>query len=464
MKTDGSRRVAIVGASFAGLFAAAAMASAGAEVTVLERDRLQDRAEPRSGVPQGAQPHILLYRGLLGVEALLPGLERDVAEAGGLRLDTAKMPWLGRYGWAPNHLPSFDILSVSRPVLELLVRRRVLQIPRVRIRDGFRVSGLAHTTEGWQIRGSTGDSVFADLVVDASGRGSRLPQWLGELGYTVPEPHIVEAKLGYASRRYQGPPSPPLESGLVIIPTPESPVGSTILPIEDRQWLVLAAGYGDRRPSRDPDEFTDFLTALRDRAATDLLSRLQPLGEIAVYRQTGNRRVPYAQAKRWPPRLLVTGDALCAFNPIYGQGITVAAMQAELLRAAVTDVRDIRSTRRLQRRLFAVTDLPWAVATSEDVRQPSSTGRQKTRQRIMAVWTDRMNRLVVAGDPACAEALVEVYHLVGAPRLLFSHRVVASVLRSYVRGVPPPLPRPAVLDRLVSAEEGEEGRTADRRV
>ena len=445
--TRSARRVVLIGASFAGLFAAAATAASGAEVTVLERDRLIDRAEPRPGVPQGVQPHVLLYRGLIAVEDLLPGFGQDVLDAGGLRLDTGKLPWLGPHGWSPTGLPSYDILSISRPRLELLVRRRVLELPGVRLRDGFRVSSLGQTADGWEVRSSTGETVLADLVIDASGRGSRLPHWLAELGYPVPEPESVEAKLGYASRRYRGPESPPLETGLVIVPTPESPVGSTILPIEDRQWLVLAAGYGKRRPTRDVSRFADFLTSVRDQSAADLVSCLQPVGDVAVYRQTGNRRIPYARGARWPRGLLVTGDALCAFNPIYGQGITVAAVQAELLGNAIRRVHDVRSTRHLQRKLEAVTNLPWSVATSADTRQTSS-GRQTAAERMLARWTDRMDRLVVGGDPACAAAFTEVYHLVGAPSRLFSPPVVRAVLRSYVRGVPPPLPRPEVLDRI----------------
>jgi 2-polyprenyl-6-methoxyphenol hydroxylase-like FAD-dependent oxidoreductase len=455
--TNPPRRVVIIGASFAGLLAAAAIARSGAEITLLERDRLTDRFEPRPGVPQGIQPHILLYRGLLTAEALLPGLERSVLDAGGLRLDTGKFAWLGPHGWSPTHLPSYDILSVSRPVLELLVRRRVLEIPGVTLQDGFQVSGLSQTADGWEVRGSTGETVLSDVAVDASGRGSRLPHWLAELGYSVPEPETVEARLGYASRRYQGPEPPPLETGLVIVATPESPVGSTILPIEDQQWLVLAAGYGERRPSRDTSRFADFLSSLRDQAAADLVGCLQPLGDVAVYRQTGNRRIPYARAACWPRGLLVLGDALCAFNPIYGQGITVAALQAELLGKAIGDMHGGRSSRRMQRRLAAVTNLPWSIAASEDLRQPTSSGRQTAVQRLLTRWTDRMNRLAVSGDPACAAALTQVYHLVGAPSLLLSPRVVTAVLRSYVHGMPPALPRPAVLDQIAAPDGAGRG-------
>ncbi|MBO0812676.1 MAG: hypothetical protein J2P23_11620, partial [Microlunatus sp.] len=433
---------------------------AGAEVTLLERDRLSDRAEPRPGVPQGVQPHVVLHRGLLTLEGLLPGLERTILDRGGLRIDTGKIPWLGLHGWSAQQ-PSYDILSISRPVLELLVRCHVLGIPGVGLRDGFRVTGLATAANGWEVRDSTGETAVGDVVVDASGRGSRLPHWLNDLRCPAPEPESIEARLGYASRRYQGPEDPPLETGLVIVATPDSPVGSTVLPIEDRQWLALAAGYGERRPSRDSSRFVDFLGSLRDPAAADLVSRLQPVGDVAVYRQTGNRRIPYASGGHWPRGLLVTGDALCAFNPIYGQGITVAALQAELLGKMIGRIRGVRSTRRLQRRLLAVTDLPWSIATSEDLRQPTASGRQTAPQRLITRWTDRIDRLAVGGDPACAAALTQVYHLVGAPRLLFSPRVVTAVLRSAVRGIPPPLPRPAVLDRIAAPTDPDQD-SADR--
>ena len=459
--TNSPGRVVIIGASFAGMFAAAALVRAGAEVTLLERDRLPDRIEPRPGVPQGSQPHVLLHRGLLTAERLLPGLEQEIIEAGGLFLDTGEMPWLGAYGWSPTHLPSYEIVSISRPVLEHLVRRRTLEIPGVTLREGFRVNGLRHTGR-WEVQGAAGERIVAELVVDASGRGSRLSHWLDEMGCAVGEAETVEARLGYASRRYQGPERPPLDTGLVIVPTTQSPVGATILPVEDRQWLALADGYGDRRPSRDPDEFADFFAGLRDSAAADLLSCLQPLGDVAVYRQTGNRRMPYAQAERWPAGLVVIGDALCAFNPIYGQGMTVAALQAELLGSGIGRLHDERTTRRLQRRLAAVTDLPWSVATSEDLRQLPGGIRQTAVQRLFGWWTERVGRLAVAGDPACAAAFSEIYHLVGSPRQLFAPAVLAAVLRSTIRGVPPPMPRPAALDSIPVPTDRDEDPTGLR--
>jgi 2-polyprenyl-6-methoxyphenol hydroxylase-like FAD-dependent oxidoreductase len=448
MSHDDRADVMIIGASFAGLFAAAAAAGAGVRVQVVERDELPDRAEPRPGVPQGVQPHVLLYRGLVAAEALLPGFEQDLLDAGGLRYNSGQMPWLSRPGWMPITRRAYDIVSISRPLMELVVRRRVQGLPGVEIHTGARVSGIRPTGSGWEVHCADGAALTAGLVIDASGRGSRLPHWLEALGYRAPEPLQVDAKLGYASRRYQGPTPPPVPTGVVLLATPETATGGLALPVEQGQWLVMGGGYGDRRPARDPNQFVAFLAGLRDPAVWQLVGGMEPLADVAIHRQTGNQRRPYARRGPWPAKLLVMGDALCAFNPIYGQGITVAACQAELLRRRLGTVRDERTTRRLQRRLSAATNFPWSVATAEDLRYPSCNGDQNRVQRLLARWTDRMTELAAGGDECCGDALIGAYQLMASPRTLFSPGVVRSVSRSLIRGIPPPTPRPAVLERL----------------
>jgi len=220
------------------------------------------------------------------------------------------------------------------------------------------------------------------------------------------------------------------------------------LPIEDDRWLILENGYGDQRPGRDVTSFEHFLATLPDPALSRLVAALEPDGDVAVHRQTGNQRRAYGRRGAWPSGLLVVGDSLCAFNPIYGQGITVAACQAEVLQKGVGHVGDARSTRRLQQRISAVTNFPWAVSTSEDLRYPDANGRQDLVQRLMSRWTDRVSRLAVGGDTACLGALADTYHLMGSPARMFGPRVTASVLRSLVGALPAPSPRPAVLDQL----------------
>ncbi len=443
--------VVVVGASFAGLLTGAAAQRAGHTVTVLERDELPPDARSRPGVPQDRQPHILLRRGLDAIEALLPGAADDLVAAGGVRFNTGRIPWLSEFGWNPLGDVGYDIVSLSRPLLESVVRRRVVGLERLTLRERTRVSGLRRTDGRWTVQLETGDELAADLaadlVVDASGRSSRLPHWLSALGVPTPEPSVVEAGLGYASRRFSG--RVPLSTGVVLLATPADPRGGLALQVEHGEWLVCAAGYGEHRPGRTEAEFDDFLATLRDPALAHLTAGLEPVSEVAVHRQTGNRRHAYGTGADWPAGLLVVGDALTAFNPIYGQGITVAALEAQLLADELVRWTSGAPTRVLQRRLAHLTDLPWAVATGSDRRILGA--RMTLRDRLTDRWIARLSRLAASGDEASGRALSDVYHLIGSPLLLLAPAVVAGVGRSVITGVRPAADRPPVLDQLVAS-------------
>ena len=445
-RRGGVREVVVVGASLSGLFAAAAAADAGCRVTVLERDVLPDGAVPRSGVPQSPQPHVLLHRGLLAAATIVPGLEQDMVEAGAVRVNTGQLPWCGPYGWQPTDIPSFDVLSLTRPRLEHLVRRRVLARPDVRVVDGVRVQELERRGAGWALHGSDGVVRTADVVVDASGRSSRLPHWLAALGVTVAEPEVVDASLGYACQLFTSPTGRPPRTGVVVQATPQLPRGGLGLPVEDGGWLVGANGYGEHRPGRV--DLPGFLATLADPLLAHVVATLEPVGEVAVHRQTANRRHHYGRAADWPAGLLVVGDALCAFNPIYGQGITVGACQALVLGRALGGTGPLR-TRSLQRRLRAVADVPWSVATGEDRRFLPQPGPTPWAARLVDAWTTQVGLLLLTGDPRAAVAFGRVYHLVGSPRELAHPALVWSVLRRVAARVPlPDRPAPAVADLL----------------
>ncbi|GAA3619700.1 FAD-dependent oxidoreductase [Microlunatus ginsengisoli] len=455
-KPPTSPEVAVIGASFAGLFAAAAANRAGARVVLLERDALSEDTTERPGVPQGGQPHVLLHRGLEAIEGLLPGLRDELVAAGGVPIDSGDMAWLSPDGWLPTGPGLQEFVSLSRPLLELLVRRRVLALPGVELRTQARVHGLAPADGRWRLRLADGPELAADTVIDAAGRSSRLPHWLADLGIEVPEPTTIEAKLGYATRRYRSRGARPLDVGILIGATPESETGALALPVENDEWLICGAGFGARRPSRDSAEFQGYLRALCDPAVADLAAMLEPVGDVRIHRQTGNRRHGYDKARNWPAGLLVVGDALTAFNPVYGQGITVAACQAELLTPRLRTPLDARTTARVQARLARVADLPWSIATGQDVLYPSCEQDQTAAQRLMYRWTQRVNRLAAGGDASCRRTLNSVYHLMAPGTALFRPRIVGTVLRSLVAGVPAAAARPAVLDAVVPAESVSE--------
>lgn len=440
--------VVVLGAGLAGLWVAAAASSSGARVLLLDHDQDPGGPSSRAGVPQGAQPHVLLHRGLRAGEDLLPGLHDELLAAGAIRVDTGLLPWLGEHGWLPAQ-PSYDVLSLTRPLFEHLVRRRVLALPGVDVRWDAKVTGLARGDGIWRVQVARGPDATGPLVVDATGRSTRLPRWLGALGVPTPEPAVVDARLGYATQLLEGGPDPGDLPGVVVQATPGSPVGGMALPVEGRRWLVTGLGFGSRRPPRDRDGFAGFLAALPDPALSAILHSGRAVGEVQVHRQTGNRRQQYARSRSWPEGLLAVGDALCCFDPVYGQGVTVSARQALLVRTALRSSSPrLVNTARLLRRLDRVAGFPWAVAIGQDLQMPSSSGRQTWMQAAVSAWASAVARRAVHGDTRAQQVLMSTYHLEGAPIALLHPTLIASVVRGRLLRAEAPPRRPAVLDAL----------------
>ncbi|MFC8192660.1 NAD(P)/FAD-dependent oxidoreductase [Cellulomonas sp. NPDC057328] len=448
--------VVVVGGSLAGLLAAAALAGPGRTVTVVERDVVADAPAPRPGVPQGRQPHALLYRSLVAVEELLPGFGDDLRAAGAVPVDTGALAWLGELGWSPDS-EQFPVLSASRPLIEHVVRTRVLELPGVRTVDGARVTGLSAAdadpgsgadpgSPRWSVALEGREALPADLVVDASGRASRLPVWLDALGVPPAAVEQVDARIGYATRTLRLPVDAVGPAGVVIAQLPDQP-GGIALPVEGGRWLVAAAGAGDRRPPREPDAWRAYLGALRDPALAEIVDAGELEGEVVVHRQTANVRHRYDRVPGWPGGLVVVGDALCAFDPVYGQGVAVAALEALALRDAVRrdDLTTARGARRFLRRAVRAGALPWAIATGEDLRLPTSEGRVPRATALAGVWTGELARLGTHGDTVAQAALARVYHLMASPLSVYRPSLVARVLRARLRGYGPPVPRPQIV-------------------
>jgi flavin-dependent dehydrogenase len=442
------RQVVVVGASMAGLFAAAAVAGRGNSVIVLERDVLPDTPKSRAGVPQGDQPHVFLFRGLLALEDLLPGSRQAFLDHGAVPFDTGDLPWLTQHGWLPVGLRAFEVLSMTRPLFEHTVRGKVEELPEVQIHQGCKAVNLRRRDRRWEVGVADGSVVLADLVIDASGRSSRLPIWLGNARVGPARVSEVDANLGYATRMYAAVPADMTAVGVVIQQTPATLIGGMALRVEDRNWLVTAVGCGEHRPPRNATGFQSFLERLPDPALAQLVRHAEPISDVAVHRQTSNRRHHYEEVPNWPDGLLVVGDALCAFNPIYGQGITVAACEAVLLRQALAAGLAPGYARRLLRKFATVVSLPWAIATSEDLRYPTSRGHQALPQALFGQWARSLGRLAVHGNRRAQAVLTRVYHLMGSPALFFHPALVAAALQARVSGYGPPGPRPASIAAL----------------
>jgi 2-polyprenyl-6-methoxyphenol hydroxylase-like FAD-dependent oxidoreductase len=440
----GRSHVVIVGGSAAGLLAAAAVAGRAGSVVVLDRDRFPAEPVPRAGVPQGSHQHVLLHRGLLAAEQLLPGLRNDLATAGAVPIDTGDLLWLGPSGWSVSAGPEFGILSATRPLLEHVLRCRVAALANVVLSGGSEVRGLC--AGGGRISGvrlTDGTVHDADLVIDATGRNSRLPAWLEELGFPRADEEVVDARIGYASRLFRADRSWFGGTGLFVLATPQTGTGASVLPVEDGRWLVTAVGVGDRRPPRDEAGFATFLAGLRDPAVADFVGRAAAMGPISRHRRTANQRRRYERARTWPGGLLVLGDALCAFNPIYGHGITVAAMQAVDLRGAMA--AGPGAERRLLRRFARRAALPWSIATSEDLRYPTSNGRLDLVQAQFGRYSHALDDLASHGNVRARRSTAAVYHLMAPPARLLHPALVAATARAALRGPGPAVERPAAL-------------------
>jgi 2-polyprenyl-6-methoxyphenol hydroxylase-like FAD-dependent oxidoreductase len=343
------------------------------------------------------------------------------------------------------------VLSLTRPLFEHVVRNRVVAAPRVEVRWGSRVTGLRRDGDRWNVRVADGPDITADLVVDATGRTSRLRRWLAELDVVTPAPLTVDARLGYATQLVAGGPDPQGLPGVVLQATPQRPVGGVALPVEGRRWLVTAVGFGAHRPPRDRTGFEAFVAALPDPAVAAILHSGEAVGDIAVHRQTANQRQRYSRLTQWPDGLLAVGDALCCFDPIYGQGITVSACEALRLRAVLTAGLAAGAARRLLRDFDRIIDFPWAVAVGQDLRMPSTSERQSRAQAAMQAWATELWRRAVQGDRRVHQVLLQTYHLESRPLAMAHPDLIASVVRGRLTRTPLPAPRrPSVLEALTT--------------
>ena len=457
----------VIGASMAGLLTARALADLFARVTVIDRDRLPDDPQPRHGVPQARHVHILLLRGQALLEQWFPGLEDELGALGAPRLDvTQDGLWLNRAGWGPIFACGRHGRSCSRDVREWAVRRRLRTIPAVGFREACEVVGLLADASGARVtgvrvrsRGQPLDSMpaeedlAADLVVDASGRGSRAPEWLAALGYARPAELVINSFLGYSSRYYAVPAGVAAPwQGIYIQPAPPAhPRGGGIYRVEGGRWLVTLVGVGgDYPPTADP-AFLEFARSLRSPALYEALQHAAPLSPIAGNRGTANRWRYYERLARRPEQFIVIGDAACAFNPVYGQGMTAAALGAAALAATLRAQRhrhpdgDLRGlAARFQRQLARSNGPLWAIATLEDFRCPQTVGARPTpAHRLAQRYMDRVLRRGTT-DRAVYLTLVEVLQLLQPLRALLGPGMLTRVLRpGGMRREPGPVrPRP----------------------
>jgi 2-polyprenyl-6-methoxyphenol hydroxylase-like FAD-dependent oxidoreductase len=445
-------RAIVIGGGFTAMLTAHVLARQ-TNVLVIERDTLPDRPEPRTGLPQAHHTHVLYSGGADAIETLLPGTAQELQAAGAHRIPlTTGMVAYSHKGWYRRWAESHYAITCTRDLLDWVIRRQVLKRAgdRITVMERTAVTGLtgsAAAVTGVTIRNVDGkeeEALLADLVVDASGTGSRAPRWLEALNVPTPASREVDSGLVYASRIYQAPDGLPDTWPIINVqPNPRAGVpGQTgvITRIEGGRWLVTLSGTRGGEPTDDPDDFQRFALDLRHPIIGRLIRKATPLGPVKITHMTANRRRFYEKTAM-PDGFVVLGDALASYNPNYGQGLSVAAQSAVILDRTIQrhGWGTAGLARRAQKALAQPVNVAWAFATGTDVFYPGATETGPTAvDRLAARFVDRLT-LTATGSGRVARALTDVLALHAGPQTLLHPSILVAAMRGPLK---PPVVHP----------------------
>lgn len=424
------KQAVVIGAGMGGLAASAALAPYFERVLVLERDALPGAAGSRDavsrvGVPQGKHLHVLLGSGQHALEALCPGLGAELQQAGAVRYRAGLDLWLDRPGFDPfpQRDAGWSCYSLTRPLLESLLRARAVR-GNVQLQDGCRVERILLTADGTRVRavehGSADGGVqtlSAELVVDASGRAAPTLAALRASGLPVPGETSIGIDLGYSTQLYEMPAEPPAEWKLAVCypEVPASSRGGLLMPIEGGRWMVTLGGRLGERPPGDAAGFAEFARTLRTQTIARALTQARPLGGVSRYGFPESTWRHFERLERFPAGLVPLGDAICIFNPIYGQGMSVAALEAQLLARSLAEVAGEREPiAALGRPYFsalpALLEGPWQLAALPDLAYPDTRG-ERPPQFLHSLRLFGALVQLAARDESVHRLMLEVQHL-----------------------------------------------------
>lgn len=445
------KHAVVIGASMAGLLAARALSDSYERVTIVERDELPAIGENRKAVPQGRHAHVMLASGQRSIEELLPGITDELLAAGAQSCESLREI---RFVIAGHELTreasGADVLLASRPLIEGHVRRRVLAVANMTVREHCDAVGLLTSSGGERVTGvrvrsrsGEGDEPLdADLVIAASGRAARVPALLSALGYPRPDEERLPVDLLYVSRRVRLHPGALGDDKLVLIGArPGLPRGVMLIAQEDH-WILTVSGYGaEHHPPADEEGYLDFIGTVAPPDVVAAIRESEPLGDIVTHGFPANQRRRYERLKRFPDGLLVVGDAISSFNPLYGQGMSVAALEAIELQRCLE-----RGEQRLAHRFFRaagkVVGQAWDMAVGGDLALPEVEGRRPLVLRMTNPYVERLLR-VAERDPVVAAAFGDVGDLLAPPQEIMRPRILWRVLRGNLRRTPPPASEPS---------------------
>ncbi|RLK25435.1 2-polyprenyl-6-methoxyphenol hydroxylase-like FAD-dependent oxidoreductase [Micromonospora sp. M71_S20] len=427
-------RAVVVGGSVAGLLAARVLSDYAESVVIVDRDD-PHATGGRPGVPQGTQLHALLPGGFLQLEHLFPGFREQAVARGAV-----EAPPAARRSYLDGRLKvvvpdDADSLAGTRPLLEDLIRQRVLRLPNVKtitaratglVCDGAAVTGVRCEA------GGTAGVESGDLVVDAMGRSSRVSEWLEQAGWERPALRRMTVNLNYATALFRRREADPAATVVMALHTPgmsSDVAGAAFFAVEDGRWMAMMAGYGDNRPGRTA---ADFVRRLREQFPPEFgdVAGNELLGDVRTYRHADSRRRDFHALKRLPAGLVSVGDAVASFNPVYGQGMTAAALHAACLSTYLRSGPDLGAP---AHRFFAlqkvVVDVAWSMSTSADLALPHVDGPYPRGYRLSS-WVSRRIVTATVTDVPTARRFNEVVSMRAHPSSLATPGVLLGALRA----------------------------------
>lgn len=438
VQNSSRKHAVVIGGSIAGLFAARVLSDYFQQVTIIERDHIRDEPESRKGQPQTRHLHGVLEPARHFINTYMPGVEQQLLDGGALTGDFGEMVrWYHFDDYRLHTHIGLNGLTLSRPFLEWHVRRSVTSLSNVTLlaetaADSLLADDSQSRITGVNITRRAGEggseTLSADLVVDASGRGSATPKWLAQLGYEAPEEEEVKVRFGYATRIYKRDSDD--VKALMIAPTPPNDKrGTFMFPIEGMRWVVTAGGWLGDHPPVDEAGFLEFIRGLPVSDIYDIICRSEPLSDIVSYKYPSSRRFRYDKLTRFPDGLFVLGDAIASFNPVYGQGMSSAAMQVETLNEMLKQPDLHGAWRGFFRRTAKIVDLPWQLAVGEDFRYPETEGKRPPGTDFINHYVALVHR-ATHRDAVVYTQFLKVVHLIASPMSLMQPRILWRVLRA----------------------------------
>ncbi|MDQ3287413.1 MAG: FAD-dependent oxidoreductase [Pseudomonadota bacterium] len=443
------KQAVVIGAGIAGLTAARALADHFENVTVLERDSLPTTAAHRASTPQARHVHGLMTGGIMALSELYPDFLSVLESAGAVPLRGGLDVRVERPGFDPFPVRDLNMrnFAISRSTLEFAVRQCTLQHTNISVQSDCRVTGIVTGAGGTVVEGVNfhgADRVTqmlpADMVIDASGRGALTLAVLKSTGRATPTETTIGIDLGYSTATYEIPDDAPRDwKGVITFPlVPQSSRSALLLTIEGQRWMVSLCGRGDDKPPGDEAGFLDYARNLRTPTIYNAIRNATRIGEIARYVFPKSSRRHFELIQGWPRGLIPIGDSICQFNPAYGQGMSVAAMEAVLLRRLLVQSRGESDPLAMLAPTFftevnALLETPWIMAAIPDLIYPETVGQRPPDLQRNLRFGAALTRLA-ARKPDVHKLMVEVQSLV-KPRSVYRRPMfMARILLEMVRG------------------------------